>query len=79
VFIVKLPDIVVVVYVATNLVNKDDYIIYYAYTSAGVICLRQTWSLLSFCLYVYASVVVFLCCYRFSVNEGLYIYLVCQR
>ena len=34
-FIVKFPVIVVVVvvYVATGLVNKDEYIIYYAYTS----------------------------------------------
>jgi len=34
VFIVKFPVIVIVVYVATSLVNKDDYIIYYAYVSA---------------------------------------------
>ena len=34
-FIVKFPVIVVVVvvYVAIGLVNKDEYIIYYAYTS----------------------------------------------
>ena len=31
-YLVKFP-VIVVVYVATSLVNKDEYVIYYAYTS----------------------------------------------
>ena len=35
------------------MVNKDEYIAYYAYTSVqGVIYLSQTWSLISFCLHL---------------------------
>jgi len=59
VLIVKLPVIVVVVYVATTLVNKDEYIIYYAYTSVQV---SFSYDRLARCVrfvYIYACIAVF--------------------
>jgi len=55
VFIVKFPVIFAVVYVATSLVNKDEHIICYAYTSVQGVSftydsLERT--LISFCFYL---------------------------
>jgi len=68
VFIVKFP--VIVVYVATSLVfvNKDEYIVYYAYTSVQV---SFTYDRLVVAFVLFISMLVLLCfwcCYRLSGN-----------
>jgi len=59
VLIVKLPVIVVVVYVATTLVNKDEYIIYYAYTSVQVSFSHDRLGRCVRFVYIYACIAVF--------------------
>ena len=69
-FIVKFPVIVVVVYVATGLVNRDDYIMCILLYKVPF-----THDRLDRCfrfVYVYACIAVFLCCCRFWVNRDLY-------
>jgi len=73
VFGVKIPVIfVVVVYVATSLVNKDKYIICYAYILVQSVIL-MTDLVVAFVLLIFLLVLLcFMCCYRFSVNKDLY-------
>ena len=62
--VVKFPVIVVVVvYVASSLVNKDEYIIYYAYTSVqSVISLLLIDLVVAFVFCLYLC----LCCFVFT-------------
>jgi len=71
--------VVVVTYVATSLVNKDDNIIIMLILQYKV---SFTYDRIGPCLrfvYIYACIAVFLRCYPFSMNKDLYIlYIVCQ-
>ena len=66
--IVKFPVIVVVVYVATSLVNKDDYIIVLVLQHKVSFTHDRLGRCFRFVL-IYACIVVFSCCYRFSMNK----------
>jgi len=72
VIILKFPVIVVVVYVATSLVNKDDYIIYCAVLQHKVSFTHDRLGRCFRVVLIYACIVVFSCCYRFSMNKDLY-------
>jgi len=61
VFLVKFP-VIVVVYVATSLVNTDEYTIYYAYDSVYKVPFNYG-RCFPF-VYIYACTAVFLCCCR---------------
>ena len=72
-FLVKFP-VIVVVYVATSLVNTDEYTIYYAYDSVYKVSFNYG-RCFPF-VYIHACTAVFLCCRRFSVNTDVYMRIV---
>ena len=73
-FIAKFAVIILAVYVATSLVNKDEYIIYYAYTSAQSVITFDR--LGSFFRFVYIHACILLCFFVLlpflSVNKDIY-------